>query len=340
MLKTTSLVWMMPAVFILLIPGAFGSIYWTSLFIMVLINILLTSSIRVIWLTGQISMGHAAFMMIGAYVSAILTIKAGFSFWLALPVSGLASGLVALVIGFPFLRVTGIYFSILTIMTSETLRHLAYSWTSMTGGKLGLSGIPNPGELTIPLLGTINFQGSSEYYYLTAVIVSVSLLILYLVEKSRYGLTSRAIKESSQLSGAVGINVLWYTVFNFVTACFFAGIAGSLFAHFQSLLTADSRSTFGIISTINFLLYMVIGGEKKFFGPAVGVAFVMVLTELSRTLQEYQSFFIGSLAILIVIKLPGGLIGIPQQIYSILKNTFVNTNAIHPPKSNPIERKL
>jgi branched-chain amino acid transport system permease protein len=315
------LAWICAVVILIAAPIVFDNIYWVSLFILIAIKILLTSSVRIIWLTGQISLGHAGFMLIGAYTSALLVMKASLSFWLALPIGGLTSALVALVLGFPFLRVRGIYFTILTVLTAESFRHLAYNWWTLTGGRTGLLKIPSPGMLAIPGLGKIDFTGLTEYYYLTLAVVSISLLILYLIEKSRYGFTWHAIRESSELAGTVGVNVINFNVLNFVISSFFAGIAGSLFAHFQHTLSADARSTFGVMTTIYLLVYMVVGGERRFAGAIIGVLTLTLIFEFARSLGEYQPMLIGGIAMLVVTLMPEGLVGLPHRIGTALQKT-------------------
>lgn len=295
-------------------PHFFNSIYWTSLFILIGINIILTCSLRVIWLTGQISIGHAGFMLIGAYTSALLVMKGGVSFWLALPASGVASGVVAFALAYPYIRVRGIYFVILTVLTAESIRNLAFNWYSLTGGRTGLFGIPGPGSFSVPFLGNINFDMLASYYYIVLVVVSISLLLLYLIEKSRYGFTWRAIKETSDLAGTVGINVIWFNAINYVIACFFAGIAGSLFAHFQRTLSAWSTGSFGVTNCITLLVYMVVGGERRFIGPIVGVLSLTLISEFTRSFEAYQSMFWGGIGMIIVVAMPEGLVGLPNRI--------------------------
>ena len=300
-------------------PHIFDSIYWTSLFILVGINILLTSSLRVIWLTGQISIGHAGFMLIGAYTSALLVMKAGVSFWVALPASGVAAGVVAFALAFPYLRVRGIYFVILTVLTAESIRNLAFNWYNLTGGRTGLFGIPGPGTFTVPFFGKIDFDVLASYYYIVFVVVAISLLILYLIEKSRYGFTWRAIKEAGDLAGTVGINVIWFNAINFVIACFFAGIAGSLFAHFQRTLSAWGTGSFGVSNCITLLVYMVVGGERRFVGPIIGVLSLTLISEFTRSFEAYQSMFWGGIGMIIVIAMPEGLVGLPDRIRRLKK---------------------
>lgn len=301
-------------------PLYLDNIYWITLLILICINILLTSSIRVIWLTGELTLGHAGFMLIGAYTSALLMTEGGVPFWITLPLSGLAAGLVAFILGFPYRRIRGIYFTILTVLTAESFRNLAYNWRDVTGGRTGLLGIPSPGKLTIPGFMEIDFGNYIPYYYLTLGIVLISLLVLYLVENSRYGLSWRAIKEAGVLAETVGMNVLWYNVVNFAFASFFAGIAGALFAHFQRTLSADPRSSFGVMTCIYLVVYMVVGGEKKFTGAIIGVISLTLISEFARFLEEFQPILIGLIAIIVVIFIPEGFVAIPKR----LKRTEIN----------------
>ena len=139
-------------------PLLLDSIYWTSVLTMIVINALMAASLRIIFLIGEFSLGHVGFMCIGAYTSALLTLKVGLPFGLTLPVAGLMAGLVAFALGYPFMRVKGIYFSILTLVASESIRLLAFNWKNLTGGYEGLIGFPGAGVFSIPGLGQVDFD--------------------------------------------------------------------------------------------------------------------------------------------------------------------------------------
>ena len=294
-------------------PPLLTSIYWTSVFTSLAISVLMVASLRVIFLVGEISLGHVGFMCIGAYGSALLTSKLGFPFMVSLPISGILAGLVALIIGFPFMRTKMVYFVFLTAMASESIRLFAFSW-KVTGGNQGLIGFPGAGEFTFPILGQIDFSGFTEYYYLTLAVVCISLLIMYKIEKSRLGFTWLAIREADTMAKAVGINVLKFKVLAFIVGCFFAGISGALFAHAERALSANSGSTFGVMTTIYLLVYMVVGGKSYFAGPILGVVVLGLISELIRPVQEFQPMVIGAFAILMALTLPEGLVSIAYSI--------------------------
>lgn len=294
-----------------------GNDYILSVLILILINVLMATSLRTIFILEQMSLGHVGFSLIGAYSSALMVTNLNLSFWLALPLSGIICALTALLLGYPFLRLKGIYFAILTFMLAESLRVVTYSWRSFTGGQFGLSDIPGPGTLHLPILGSINFDIMSNYYYLTLMVVLFSIMVLFFIEKSHLHSKWRAIKDAESLAESIGMHVMWYRIVNFVIAGFFAGIAGALFAHYQKGLSAEVTSRFGITASIYLIVYVVIGGKKNFWGPIVGTIGLMVLSEFARSFQEYRPIIIGMIAILVVLFLPDGITNIPDRLFNL-----------------------
>jgi branched-chain amino acid transport system permease protein len=291
-----------------------GNEYWVSVFTLAAINILLVASLRNVFLTDQISLGQVGFALIGAYGAALLVMKVGLNFWVAMVLSGLMAAAVALILGYPFLKIKGIYFAILTLMTAETFRLVAYYWRDLTGGTLGLVKIPPADPITLPFIGTITFDTLTSYYYIVIIVVLLCMFLLYLLERSYVNFRWRAIKDADGLAASVGINVIWYKMLNFAIACFFAGISGALFAFFQRNLSADPISRFGITMSIYLIVYMVVGGHKYFVGPIIGTLVLTIISELVRPMQNYRDMFIGLIAILVMIFMPYGLAGLPSQI--------------------------
>ncbi len=296
------------------LPVVVTSDYWDTVLINVLINVLLVSSLRAIWLIGHISLGHVGFMAIGAYCSALLAKEVGLSFWIAMFVAGALPAVIALIIGYPFLRVKGTYFAILTLLTAAIIRLLAYSWAGLTGGQLGLTSIPSPDPITLPFIGKTSFDSVGNYYYLVLVVVLVSLGVLYLMERSELGRRWMAIDSNDVLAESVGMNVLWLKIVVFAVGCFFAGIAGALYAHFFHILGAGSTGTFGMINGMYIVLYMVMGGKGKFYGPVVGSVVILVLAEFCRPLGEFQPMVTAGLGLFVVFFLPEGLVSVPERL--------------------------
>lgn len=311
----------MVLIFIFLIPLLIKSTYWLSILVLVLINILLTSSLRIMTLLGNISLGHVGFSLIGAYGSALLSVRLGMPFWATLLIAGFMSGAVGLILGYPFLRIKGIYFSILTLLTAESLRLITFYWRSFTGGQMGLMKIPVPNPIPVPVVGIVRFDLIQNYYYLTFIIVILALFIIYKLEHSYLSCKWGAIKDADNLAQSVGINVIYYKIINFAIACFFAGIAGALFAHYQQMLSADFSSRFGVMASIYLLIYMVVGGENSFAGPIIGTIVVMLFTEFIRPLGQYQPMVIGFIVIFVVLFIPMGLSSVPDRL-KILYNSM------------------
>ena len=292
------------------------NIYWLSVLALAFINILLAVSLRTIKLLDLISLGHVGFTLIGAYSSALMVMKGGIPFWAALILAGVLSSIPAFMLGYPFLKVKGIYFAVLTLLTSETFRLIAYHWRKVTGGQIGLTRIPSPGQLNIPGIGAISFDHVTGYYYIIIFVVLISLFIIYKIEHSHLNFKWRAIRDAEGLALSVGINSARYKVINFAIACFFAGIAGSLFAHYQHNLSADFTSRFGVWTSIYLLVYMVVGGVDRFAGPIVGTLVITLISEVLRPIGAYQPMVIGGIAIAVMLFVPEGIIGVPDRFRS------------------------
>jgi branched-chain amino acid transport system permease protein len=300
-------------VFLFCVPLFLKNIYWLHVLCLVCINVLLASSLRTINLTGELSLGQVGFMLIGAYSSALLSMRMGIPVWLSMLFGGLLAAFVAFVLGYPILRTKGAYFTVLTFLVAEIFRLSMWYTPSLSGGPAGLSKIPPPSAINILGITAITFATKSAYYYLLLVIVLLSLVILFRVECS-LGFTWMAIRQNDSLAEAVGINVMGYKLIAFVVGCFFAGIAGALFAHFMHLLTTDVTAMFGMLMSIYVVIYMVVGGQARFAGPIVGAVVLTLVPEFARPLKEYQPIIFGALVIFIIFFMRKGLIGLPYYL--------------------------
>jgi branched-chain amino acid transport system permease protein len=299
-------------VLVCLLPLIVQNDYWTHVMILIAIMILSTASMRAINRTGEMSLGTAGFMLIGAYTSALLTKDLGLSFWIAMPLGGLFTAFVALVLGYPFFRVKGVYFAITTLMAGFIFLYLAGFLKELTGGWQGLVFDFWPNPITIPGIGTLTFDTDTSYYYLAIVIIGLCLFVLYRMEHSRIGLVWGTIREADNLAQSIGVNIMAHKIFVFVVACFFTGIAGSLYAFYVHALspTSTPMNIFHFNTSVFAVLYMVVGGEGSFFGPIIGTTLFMLIPEFSRPLQMYRPLVYGTLLILIVFFMPQGLIGL------------------------------
>ena len=303
-------------VLICLLPLIAPNAYWIHVFIIIAIMILATSSMRAINRTGEISLGTAGFMLLGAYSSALLTKDLGLSFWLTMPIGGLFAAAVALAVGYPFFRVKGVYFAITTLLLGFIFLYLAGYMGWLTGGWQGLVFSFWPDPITIPGVFTLNFNTNTSYYYLAIIIVGLCLFVLYRMEHSRIGLVWKSIKEADNLAQSVGVNIMAQKIFVFVVACFFTGIAGALYAFYVHALspTTTPANIFSFFTSVYCILYMVVGGEGSFFGPFIGTTLFMLIFEFSRPLQSYRPLVYGGVLILIVFFMPKGLISLGDYI--------------------------
>jgi branched-chain amino acid transport system permease protein len=262
------------------------------------------------------SLGHAGFMAIGAYTSALLVMKLGLSSWAALPLGGIAAALLALLVGYPFVRVKRVYFAMLTLFTGEVIRLVILAWRDMTGGSSGLLSIPPPDSLSFFGLFNITFDSKVPYYYFVLVLVLISLLFLYRIESSRVGRTLVAIQQGDFVAESVGIDVTGLKVFAWCVGCFFAGIAGSFYAHYVLNLTPNS---FSVLQAIYIVVYMIMGGRRRFSGPILGAFILTLLPEFLRPLKEYQPFVFVGILFLIIFLLPDGLVSLPEAVKSRIR---------------------
>ena len=284
--------------------------YLLHILISIYIWSVLTLGIRLILLIGSLNAGQATFMGMGAYTSGILAIKLGWSFWLAMPVAGLVSAVIALGVGYPTLRIKGVYFVMALFGLSEVFRHIWMMWTDLFGGPQGLLGIPRPDA--IKLGGwVIAFTTKVPFYYLSLVLMVITLVVMRRLDKSRVGLTLRSIPQGDLLAECVGVNVMRYKVLAFVVGSFFAGIAGSFWGHY---FTYASPWDFTWANSLTMLIYAVIGGTSTVAGPVVGCAVMLILDEVLRPIQQYVPIVLGSILIMVLLFVPGGLITLPQRV--------------------------
>ena len=309
---------------LIFLPHVMSGPYYIHVFILTMMNIILTCSLRLISLSGQISLAHGGMMTIGAYTSALLVMKLGLSTWNAMIIAGLFVAFIACLTGFPFMRLKGIYFSIVTVFFSEMVVLITQQWESLTGGSSGIYNIPAPNPVVISGLFNIDFLEKIHFYYFALFLMIISLVILYAVEKSRIGFTLKAIKQADSLSESVGINTVGFKVLAYSVGCFFAGIVGAFYSHYISAMCPD---TFGFFYTINILVYMVVGGIGTFLGPILGAFVLTILPEITRVLKQFMPFIFAAVLIAVIFFLPEGIAGLTSRFAAFIKKHIRINNA-------------
>lgn len=290
-------------------PMLGSELYWLHLVILCLTYSILAMSLVLILRTGHLTLAHAAFMGIGSFSSALMVMKLGLSFWLALPLSGLIAAIIALALGYPILRVRGIYFVIITLAFSMVVSLVALNWKFL-GGHIGLTGIPRPDAI-----GAIDFSSKLHYYYLILLLAALTAFVIHRLDVSRFGMIFRAIGEDDVLAESLGIDILKYKLMAFAIASFFAGLAGAFFAHYLRYVSGD---LFGVWDSMMYVIYAVVGGTgSAVIGPVAGVFTLTIIAEVLPIPNVAHPFLFGAVLIQVVLTLPGGLISLPQQISAI-----------------------
>jgi branched-chain amino acid transport system permease protein len=266
------------------------------------INVLLVASYRLLTLTGEWSLGHVVFMGVGAYASALLAKELSLPVPLAMPLGALAAAALACLLSFPLFRMKGFYFLIGSFAAGEVIRLLWIKFRTPFGGPKGLKLIP-----AFPDIGPISFFEPVNYYYLALLVVLASLFVLHRIEHSRIGLTFHAVHWQDQLASSVGIDTRHYRTLALVIASFFAGLAGTLLAHYIGTV---NPSRFDVEEMVFVLIWVIVGGTRTFFGPIIGVIALTILNEvLLRELgsEELRPLIYGTLLIVAILFLPDGL---------------------------------
>jgi branched-chain amino acid transport system permease protein len=253
---------------------------------------------------GQMSIGHAAFLGIGAYTAAIL-MKLGLSFWLVLPAAALLCFAVGLVLGFPALRVQHHYLAFATLGFNVLMFLFFRNEEWLTGGTFGISGIPRPS-----LFGLSLERGGAYFYFTYGSTLVLALALAWLI-RSPWGRAFAALRDNPIRAESLGVNVVAYTLLAFAIGAAFAGIAG---AYFASLVQFIEPAPFSLSASLLMLLMVIVGGSGRFFGPMLGAAIVILLPEWLRFLKDWYLVIFGLAVVALMIWLPGGLLSIPQRL--------------------------
>src|SRR5215467_14354017 len=289
-----------------------GSRFYTFVANDVVIWALFATSLNVlVGYTGLVSFGHAAYFGIGAYTTGLLMKKAGVSFLLAFPAAGVIAGLCALVFGFFCVRLTRIYFAMLTLAFAQIVWAICFKWNEVTGGEQGMPEIPYPdfGAVdrwigSLPLIG--GYRTSDYFYLLTVFVVAVCFWLLWRIVGSPFGRMLTTIRENPERAEFIGVNVRRYELAAFVIAGAFAGIAGALFGIFNRGVFPDFAYW---TKSSEVLIMTLLGGMGAFFGPALGAAVLIWLNQQIVSYTEYWPLVLGTILVVLLFVFPGGIAG-------------------------------
>jgi branched-chain amino acid transport system permease protein len=296
----------------LILPAILKNQYHLQVVIFIGIYVILVLSLNLLnGFVGLLSIGHAAFYGIGAYASAKLMMEAGLSF----PLSMLGAGLISAGFGYllakPTLKLSGIYLTLATLGFNMILFLTLQSWMSFTNGPLGIMAIPTPS-----IFGW-EITEKTDYYYLILFLVVMTLFSMQRLLKCRFGRALLAIREDQLAAEAMGVHAARYKTQAFVLAAFYAGIAGSFYAHFVKYISPDS---FYIYESFILLAMLALGGQGNLIGPVVGAAILILIPEIFRSLQEYRMIVYGSVLVIMMLIRRQGLLG--GKAYSLRLSYF------------------
>lgn len=260
-----------------------------------------------IGVAGLISLGHAAFMAIGAYTSALLTIKAGWPIWLSLPAAAVVTGGVGLLLGLPALRLYGHFLALATLSFGVAVPQIILKWDGLTGGAMGL--LPPK-----PAFGPLVLDSEREVYYLVLALGAFLVWVAYNVLNSRPGRALKALRDSEVAARSMGINLAWYKTGAFALSAVYAGVAGALYGHLVGFIDPQS---FNILISFQLIAMVVVGGLGSIPGAIYGAVLLTWLPLKLSRLQGLTAVIEGSIIILIVLFLPWGLASIPQRLRAL-----------------------
>ena len=284
--------------------------YFLHLIILALIWVVLAQGQNLIQgFTGYVSIAQAGFMGIGAYSSTLLSTKLGWPVWATMAAAPLMTAALAVLAGYPSLRVKGHYFAIVTLAYNMVIFIVLMTYSTLTGGEAGISNVPRPADLAFGGL-VWSFGDRVGYYYLALLAAAGSTLICALILHSRVGRVLVAIRQNEALIEATGVQTWRYKLFAFVASASLAGLSGALYAHFIGFLNPDA---FGVDHSLNAILAVILGGSGTLSGPVVGAFAVVFLPEYLRVAETYRLVMYGFILVAATIFMPRGLVPIVTQ---------------------------
>ena len=289
--------------------------YYLHLTSMVFVNAILGMGFAMIYSTGLITLGASAFWGVGAYTSTLLVMKLGWSSWLAMPAAAIIAGIFAFLCGSLVVRYAGVGFVVFTLLMCFVIERV-FAYVKVFGGWGGIIGIPPPDSIPLPFNQAVEFSSKIPFYYLSLLLLTITVICFYGFYSSRIGRAWRAVKLDPALAESIGVHLYGYRLTAFIVASVFAGLAGSFYAHFSMIINPE---TFGILKSIYIQIYAILGGlEYYILGPIAGSIIFTLLPQFLQISPEIEPYVTGCVLILIVIFLPDGLAGLVQRVLQVM----------------------
>lgn len=267
-----------------------------------------------VWLTfyiGRINIGQGAYALMGGYVSAVLMTQFGVSFWATLPLAGIFCAAISVLIGFPILRLRGVYFAMITLVLTEVTRLTALA-LSVTNGAKGITSIPLPGGLRIFGITIIPDFATMEnpklaFYFLAMSLMVLSYAALWRIVNSRLGHLCRSLQQNEELAASIGVNTAYLRLLAYAISSFFGGLAGAVFV---AISQSIYPSSFAVTDSVNFMLYCFVGGLGFVSGPMLGTFLLYFGWDLLSIAKQYQLLIYSSAMIALMLVLPNGVLSL------------------------------
>lgn len=309
--------WLLVLLAAIVLP-LFAGEYLTSLLVLICIWSILSISLNLLYgYTGQLSLGHSAFLGVGAYAFGLLAINLHLGFWPSFIGAAVASGLLGFLIGIPALKLRGPYFALVTLGFAAIIGVVVLAWVNLTGGANGMAGMPRPNPLPLPWGGKLAFDSLLSMYYFVLFFLLLITLASYRLVHSLLGMTFIAISEDENLSETLGVDTMKRKLLSFTISAVFGGVAGALYASYNVVISPDLAH---FSRGMDVLAYVIVGGAGTVAGPIVGTLMLTAIPEVLQIVPYLKTLINGIVLLLFVVFLPGGLVVGFKALFSKRKN--------------------
>jgi ABC-type branched-subunit amino acid transport system permease subunit len=289
-----------------LLPLWIAGSYYMHVIMLAFVYVVVASSFRTISISGQFNIAQGAYMGIGAYAAALPSVWLHWSPWVTIPLGAVVTAVIGSALAYPFARLRTIYYAMGTLFLGFVIINLFTAGGRLTGSSTGLAGVRQL------------FGSRTHYYYLFLGLMVVSMACMYRFEFSRIGVTMKALSQSHQVAASVGIGERRKRILAVAVGCFFTGLMGAAYAHYNLVA---SPSSFGLGATLWIIMYVLVGGLNSFWGPSVGVLILLIVPEFFfRDLKGYLPYVTAGILLIIAFTLPDGIVGLPRLIRGRIAN--------------------
>ena len=298
--------WLSVLILAIVVPPILGG-YLTSILILICIWSMMCISLNLIYgYTGQLSLGHSAFLALGAYSFGLVAVKLHIGFWPAFLAAAVITGLFGFLIGIPALKLRGHFFVLVTLGFAVTIGVIVLAWVDFTGGANGLAGIPRPDPIPLPWGVKFRFDSLLHMYYFVLLFLILTAGFCHRLVSSLLGKTFIAICHDENLTESLGVNTMSRKLLSFTISAMLAGVAGALYASYNAVISPEiAHFTRGT----DVLAYLIVGGSATMTGPIVGTFVLVAIPEVLQVVPYLKTLINGVILMLFIVFLPSGIIG-------------------------------